>query len=358
MVNKLEKLLASPPESDANWELQALKRAHLLHGQLQAAILQAASSNLPELRDMDFMSMGSPYIQRLQKLYTHELALARLLDGSDLLLHAEGPGAADNSPRLSTVNWLCGGAEKRIKQLLEAMLPMAEHVSKRAASLLDLRLNGLASGSLYAGFSLAGLDSTGVGSLTPEEDVQTLDWLRSAIHALPVVPQFVGTEKMDDQIMEALPDPALRDAAMATAYELSPTGNKGIHTVEISSPNATDQIARNPHPLGQKERVVLREATRGAPMMRKKKHGFFIGQLRAIDLDTERIVVRGISAEIHALRGALARGAMEAKALLNLRVKVTGDYECDANGRPRMMRVERIEPAEQSLPFNMPESAK
>jgi len=332
------------------WELQAIMKAHLLHGQLQTAMQHAKTSKLPELRAMNFMAADSPYMVKLAQLYSESLALAKLLDSSDLLLHAEGPGAADHSPRLGAVNWLCNGAEKHIKSLMGAMLPMAKKTNKMALRDLDLRLTGLVPGSLYAGFALAATHTGQYASLIGADDTELLQWLRSAMHALPVVPQYVGSEKVDRHIMEALPDPALRDAALVAAYELSPTGNKGIHTVEISAPLAQDSGAHKAQPLGLKERVVLREAIRGQPMMRQSKHGSFVGVLRGIDLDTQRISVRHIGNDIDGLRGALLCDAGAAKLLLDRRVRITGDYESSADGRPRMMRVERIEAVERELP--------
>lgn len=340
---------AEPP-SIKPWELQAIKRAHLLHGQMQTAIKHASNSRLEELRQIDFMGEQSPYMHQLVRLYREDMALAGLLDSSDLLLHAEGPGASENSPRLSAVNWLCSGAEKHIKHLLAAMLPMAGNLSRLASKDLDLRLTGLAPGSLYAGFALAGTDAGSASASLLPDDVAMLDWLRKALHALPVVPQFVGTDRMDKSIMEALPDPALRDAALVAAYELTPTGNKGIHTVEISAPRADDSIARQPHAMGLKERVVLREAIRGEPMMRRIKNGSFTGILRAIDLDSNRITIRNISSDIPGLRGALADIGV-AKGFLDQWVKIEGDYECSADGRPRMMRVSAINLAVQPLPL-------
>ena len=356
MVNTLSTLSALPFENDpadpalSPWELQSIVRAHMLHCQLEGAIQYAKTSNLAQLRDINFMAADSPYMLKLAKFYAENLSLAKLVDSSDLLLHAEGPGAANHTPRLGAVNWLCTSAEKQIRRLMKAMLPMMHGGNQRALRDLDLRLTGLAPGSLYAGFALAGTHTNQNHNLLPDEDVHLLGLLRGSIHALPVVPQYVGMEVVDREIMEALPDPALRDAALVAAYELSPTGAKGIHTIEISAPRATESSARTTQTLGQKERVVLREAIQGQPMMRQAKHGSFTGVLRGIDLDSRRITVRNISDDINALRGALIDNAAQAKSYLDKRVRITGDYECSADGKPRMMRVETIELVEQVLP--------
>ena len=354
MVNTVSKTPApqAPTGAPETWEHSAIRRVHLLHSQLDVAIARARKSNVAELRDMDFLGADSPYVQRLFEFYRENLGIARLLDSSDLLLHAEGPGAADHSPSLSAVNWLCTGAEKHIKHLLSAMLPMSTKDGRAATRELDLRLTGLAPGSLYAGFALEGLSRTPNESVLSDSDKETVLRLRQSIHALPVVPQFVGTEKMDREIMEALPDPALRDAAIVAAYELAPTGQRGIHTVEISSPRSCEAISRTPQALSQKERVVLREALRGDPMMRKTKAGSFTGVLRAIDLDTNRITLRQVSNDIPALRGALNLPAVRVKALLDQTVRIEGVYECNEADQPRMMRVDKIEAVARELPLD------
>lgn len=334
---------ASQPSSQ-QWEMSAIRRVHMLHSQLDAAIVHAKKSSIQELSDMDFMSDSSPYMQQLLAFYREHLGLARLLDSSDLLLHAEGPGASQHSPRLGSVNWLCASAEKHLKNLMRAMLPMDDKSGKLAISDVDLRLTGLAPGSLYAGFSLAGLGYDPLQPPLHEDDGQTVAMLRHAMHALPMVPQFVQEGGIDRQIMEALPDPALRDAAMVAACEMAPTGNKGIHTIEISSPTAEDSAARGPQPLGQRERVVLKEALRNHPMMRSPKRGSFVGTLRAIDLDKNRITLRNISTDITALRCMLPAGDNSTRQWLDKQVRVEGEYETNAIGQPRMMRVISITP--------------
>lgn len=340
------------PDQPQGWEIAAIRRAHMLHSQLEAAVGHARNSTLAELREMDFFSAGSPYMQRLVDFYRENISLARLLDSSDLLLHAEGPGAADHSPSLNAVNWLCSGAEQQIRHLMGAMLPMALKDVRAATRDLDLRLTGLAPGSLYAGFSLEGLDRSGMLSATPQDDIETVDRLRQSLHALPVVPHFVGLDKVNSELMEALPDPALRDAAMVAAYELAPTGKRGIHTLQISAPRAKLDMARAQQSLGQPERVVLKAALRGAPMMRKTQKGRFTGVLRAVDLDTGRITLRGVSDDISAIRGALRVKGHDIKMLLDKPVRIEGEYEANADGMPRLMLVDHIEAAHIEMPLD------
>lgn len=342
--------VSAAPNSSRVCEMGAIARAHILHNQLAAAVDLASKSRSRQLRQADFMGTESPYMQKLARFYRENLGLARLLDASDLLMQAEGPGALHDAPRLSTVNWLCTTAERRLGGMVKALLPMLKKPDV-ASRQLDLRLTGLAPGGLYVGFALEAAAVAGGKQLDIDANglAETLGWLRTSMHALPVVPHFVGTNSLDKQIVEALPDPALRDAAIVAAYSLAPTGQRGVHTVTISAPRAQDVQARTPHTLGQPERVVLREAVRAAPLMRRERKGTFSGYLRAIDLDTGRIVVRGISDEVPALRAALSGDTAIAKRLLGSRVKVTGLYEEDEQGRPRLMTVRTLEALERPL---------
>lgn len=331
-------------------ERAAIARVHLLHSQLHSAMSLAAKSESPDLRAVDFLSASSPYMLRLARFYQQNLSLSRLLDTSDLLVHAEGPGAAASKPRLNAVNWICGTVERRVKGMVEALLPLAQKQSKIAIQQLDLRLTGIAPGSLYAGFCLETRNSaTDQRPLDAQGDAEIIQWLRSSVHALPLVPQFVRNGRLDSEIVEALPDPALRDAAIVAAYEMSPTGKRDIDTISISSPVADSASARTPQPLGQRERGVLKHALQIAPVMRRAQRGSFVGLLRAIDLDSNRIVVRNISSEVPALRGVLRADVHAAKSMLDRMVRISGEYDTDVTGRPRLMRIDTIESAQREI---------
>lgn len=284
----------------------------------------------------EFWSEKNPYFAKLTALYEEEFALAKLNDQSDLIVHAEGPGAGSGNPSLGTVNWLSTRMEKRLRALVQAILPMAADEAKAAARDLDLRFTGLAPGSLYMGFAVAELESSMPGM--EESDAQTLRTVRRAVQSLPIVPQFVTDTLVEAGIMEALPDPALRDAAIVAAYEMSPTGHKGIHTVEISAPRSGTPTAT----LGQRERVVLRETALRKPMMGKRVAGSFVGDLRALDLDLGRATLRNVGGGVSSLRCVLKTPG-SAHRLLGHTVRVTGEYESSPDGRPRLMRVESIE---------------
>jgi hypothetical protein len=327
-------------------ELFAIRRAHMLHQQLQTAIDIARKSKSNILKDIDLLGEDSPYIQALLDFYRENLALSRLIDGADLLIHAEGPGAAGQAPRLNTFNWLCQSATKQLIRIACSSAP--PQLARSAAESLDFRLTGMATGSLYLGFSLEGLiDRSPDQPLDQQSDDEAIEALRQSIYALPIVPQYIGPEKVSLDILEALPDAALRDAAMLAARDLAPTGQRGIHTLEISAPRSSSQQAHKPQSLGQLERVVLRETLKYSPLMRNTKGGSFVGVVRSVDLDTGRITLRDISKDIPNLRASVRASSQEMKKWLDVRVKITGVYECNESGLPRLMRVDAIEPIAQ-----------
>ena len=232
----------------------------------------------------------------------------------------------------------------QLKHLAGSILPMLEADKRLAVRELDLRLCGMAQGSLYAGFSLEGLSlSAGEGLLSKEFDETLLVQIRHAIHCLPMVPQFVGNDSVDTvALAAAIPDPAMRDAAMLATLQLTPTGSRGIHTLDIAAPRSSDESARRPQSLGQQQRNVLKETLRNGAVLNTPKTGKFVGTLRALDLDG-RAVLSGISSSISALRCSVPSNIANAsKALLGEMVTVTGQYEEDRTGKPRLMRASQI----------------
>ncbi|BBV97944.1 hypothetical protein [Pseudomonas monteilii] len=284
----------------------------------------------------------SPAIARLRKmiedLYAEEMPLARILDSSDLVMHAEGPSTATTTPGLHAFNWLCTAAEKQIRILAKSIFDLSDINSKLFAKKLDLRFSGFAPGSIYAGFSLSPISSI-LGSDEPEVVFETL---RMAIRQLPTIPEFIDDEKVSAGISELMPDPALRDASLEAVFRLSPTGRAGIHTIDISSPDAKRNALTN------RDRVVLREALL-KPMTKTKRFGKFVGEIRAIDLDSSRVLLRSVES-IGSLRCVIPETTGEsAKSLLGSLVCIEGEYEVDASGRPRLMFAQNIWPAEKMV---------
>ena len=93
------------------------------------------------------------------------------------------------------------------------------------------------------------------------------------------------------------------------------------------------------------------------PKLFNKKHGSFVGKLRMIDLDKRVTHLREVEG-IGTLRCVYAPSTYEktSKSLgaqLDSYVRVSGNYESDRSGKPRLMLVDQIErveiPAQSSM---------
>lgn len=317
------------------WVEQVHKRASVIQDQIVAARQSQLSFGL------DLGGMISLLQRKLQDLYEEEMPLAKIYDKSDLVFHAEGPSTSSELPGLHAFNWLCAAAEKQIKNLAKSVFEVSDIDARRLSKKLDLRFSGFAPGSIYAGFKL----STIPGILDSDEPEQVYATLRDLVRLLPAIPEFIDDETISAGILELMPDPAHRDASLEAVFGMTPTGRTGIHTIDISSPDASTSALTN------RERVVLREALL-KPISREKKPGTFVGEVREIDLDSGRFHLRNISG-VGTLRCVLPEVSKEiGQHLLGNTVSVRGDYESDRNGKPRLLFVsevpEQIKPLEQS----------
>jgi hypothetical protein len=312
------------------WVEQLHAKASIVHDQIMAA------KEMQKLSGVDTSGVATTYWQLLEKLYAEDLPFAHLLDTSDILLHAEGPAASDVLPTLHAVNWLCQTAEKQLKLLAKATFDLSDVDANRLANKIDLRLTGLAPGSVYAGFRLQAPESSG---LIDGEAEPIFILIKDTITRLPEIPGFIGDETINASIREAIPDSAIRDAMLNAAMHLAPTGKIGIHTVELSSPLTHRPRAE----LSQRERIVIREALK-RPKLASPKTGSFVGQIREIDLDAKRFHLRGVK-DCGTLRCIFPDHYKESdfKEILGDITKITGSYEEDKNGKPRLLLVEKIE---------------
>lgn len=279
----------------------------------------------------------STTIEQIEKIARESYPLAQVMDASDIVFHAEGPGAEHGLPWLSALNWLTHAAESNLRKLFAAVLDLKGADGKTLARGLDLRLSGLAPGSLWVGLKLMppGAD------LLPS-DAQLVQSLVGEVASLPELARFIDDEGLRMGIEEASPDPAQRDVELAALLSLSPTGRRGIHTLEISSRDSG--VAS----LSLRERVVLREAL-AKPDARRAIPGSFVGQVREADLDKTRLHLRGVP-DVGTLRCVLpALPTDKARSLLGSMVRVTGKYQTDHIGRPRLMFVENIEAVGQGV---------
>ncbi len=260
------------------------------------------------------------------------LPLAKIMDTSDLVLHAEGPSVKDASPKLQAFNWLTSTAERTIRRMSGNLFDLSSRDAKQLSRSLDLRLTGIAHGSLYAGFLIEPPEA----DLIAPEDEPVLRSVREALRQLPEVSRFIQNEQISQEINEFIEDPALRDTAMDALYRLAPNGRVGIHTIDIATPG------KRSAKLSQRERVVLRDALL-SPKGGNLKPGAFAGEVREIDLDARRFHLRGVTGigNLRCVIGNIEKN--DAKSLIGEYVRVEGDYESNREGKPRLMMVHSFE---------------
>ena len=274
-------------------------------------------------------------LSQIMKIALESLPRARVMDESDLVLHAEGPGATHDLPWLTSLNWVTATADKNLRHLSSAIFDLFGTDGKALSKAMDLRLTGIAPGSLWVGVKMMPPPA----DLLPE-DVALFDTMAQQIGMLPEITRFIDDEGMLPGLEEASPDPAIRDMQLSTLFRFSPTGRQGIHTLEISS---RDSGAAS---LSQRERVVLREAIIH-PDTKKSIEGSFVGHVREADLDKTRLHLRGVK-DIGTLRCVMPDlTAKMARSLFGSLVRADGRYQTDKNGKPRLLFIERIQRIEQ-----------
>jgi len=128
---------------------------------------------------------------------------------------------------------------------------------------------------------------------------------------------------------------------IVAAHNLSPRATMGIHTIEVGS--RTGGFGE----LTAKSRQVLASEMK-RPSLLSKKHGTFTGTLEAADLGAGRVVLRNIidATDVTAIRCLVPEKFKDTvKRGFGELATITGDYETDSNGKPRLFMVEHIEPA-------------
>lgn len=269
--------------------------------------------------------------KKIAEIYREELPLAHIFDESDLIFHAEGPATADENPWLPAFNWICNAADKRIRELAAAVFDLSDKNAKLLAKNLDLRFSGMAPGSLYAGFRIEPISAP----MGLEGEDPVFEKVKSATRSLPKIIDFVGDDEISLSINDYVDDPALRDASLNTLMQLSPTGRRGIHTMDISSPGSPSSK------LSTRERTVIRVAL-NSKSRTVKVAGKFSGDVRLLDLDSKRFHLRNVEG-IGSIRCVFSDLSMrKARSILGQQVLVTGEYECNKEGRPRLMYVDDI----------------
>lgn len=319
----------------STWIASIEAKARLIHEQI-AAVRNLAASN--GAKDAD--AFVAPYLELLRRLYDEEFPLANLADSSDLVARYAGPAVEDRDPTVSIVLSVFSGLRNEIRGIAKSIVGLADSQQARWPETLDPHLSGVARGSLVVGIKVPSPKE--ISTATSQMELNNVSdqvylSVRAAVRHLSTVARFVRDDRIDDEIREELPDPAVRDAVMVAARRLSPTGRRGIASVSLLGGDGN----RLPYsPLTPRSRRVLGQAL--ARPVRVAGSGEFEGTVREIDLDANRFEIRGVEG-VGAIRCIYSSVlAKTVRTILDHRISVSGSYETLANQKPRLVDVESI----------------
>jgi hypothetical protein len=318
-----------------SWTNLVERKAGIIYAQLAKAQELARANSASEAE------VAEPYLQLLAALYSEEYTLAQLSDSSDLIARFTGPAVDSKSPSFSLVLYVLNEIRKQIRGIARSIAGLADSSETlRWPSHLDPHVSGLTHGSLVVGVRVPNTDD--ISQLKQHEfpgiSDEILQVVRAAVKSIANVPRFVSESDVLDEIRQAFPDPAIRDAVLVAAGRLSPTGRRGIESATfLSSEDEFGPAMR----LTPKSRRVINKSLHSP--VKIAKSGTFEGVVREIDLDAQRVEIRSVHG-VGGLRCAYAARSEETiRGTLDARVRVSGDYEALTTGRPRLLAIQTIE---------------
>jgi hypothetical protein len=288
-----------------------------------------------------------PYYELLRSMFAEDYPLAKAVEQSDLLISLEGPAISRDSPRISIITGVFSKVRIQVTKLAKAIANLKE---RGTPAEVDLGLSAFARGSLVLGFSLPSaaevselqrMDQPLLADLVEEQRV--FQAARDAIRTLGIVTRHVTEGRPLEDLPTIIPDPKVRDTALAAVKDLAPTGRSGINSVRISGREMADMGISRPltaairESVGKTlERPITTSTTAELPVPVS-----FVGDIREMDLDAHRFDLRHIeNMEVNDLRCSyLDATDEEAKQWLGKTARVIGVVERDAAGKPQLLEL-------------------
>lgn len=319
-------------------------KARILYAQI-AQIQKGVSDQGGDERLVD--ELCEPYYELLRSMYAEDYPLAKAVEESDLVISLDGPAISRENPRISIITGVFSRVRTQVTNLAKALAHLTE---KGTPAEVDLGLSAFAKGSLVLGFTLPSASDVTEAQrkdfpLLADQaaDQPLFQAARDAIHTLGVVTRHVTEGRPLDELPEIIPDPRVRDTALAAVKELSPTTRSGIASVRISGRAVGTLGPRRPLTPGIREAVskslerpLTVSTTAGVPVPTS-----IVGEVREMDLDAHRFDLRHIERmEVNHLRCIyLDATDEEATEWLNKSARVTGVVERDARGMPSLLEL-------------------
>lgn len=317
------------------WINNTAEKAKIIHSQILAFMQEMQDEEIVQgllVQGITVDDVLKPWYDQLNELYSEELPIARLKDTSDIIVRALGIDATHDAPMLSAVTFVADTVKKNLSLLSKAVSPLLKTLPTNK---LPWVFNGYAPGSIIMGFSLQ-KPTDELGKVYSGDFYETLS---TTAQSIAFVPQFIDESSVNHAIASTITDPAIRDTVIIAAHNLSPRATMGIHTIEVGS--RTGGFGE----LTAKSRQVLAGEIK-RPSLLSKKQGRFTGTLEAADLGAGRVVLRNIidATDVTAIRCLVPEKFKDVvKRGFGELATITGEYETDSNGKPRLFMVEHIE---------------
>ncbi len=318
----------------SDWSSVLQHRAQLLHQQIAAMqrLVTESHGNAETLAQA-----CAPYYRLLDEIYEKDMPVARALDKSDLLLHLDGEGLQNGSPRLSLVTGIMGDVRKQVGTMIKTLVSSFNEGVELPRE-FDLGLTSFAQGSLYLGFSLP---EPGPGYVVLNGD-PLFEASRQALQTLGAVTEHINEPNAYDLIKREFADPKLRDAALSAVGQLAPSGRRGVSSLEIAGRALPKGKWRVLTPRTRRQvRSWLEQPVLSDEITELR------GQVRAMDLDLRRFDLRRIDGgnlpDLRCIYPASFDG--RAKKWLDGTVTVRGQVE-SYQGVARLLQVQSVEEAE------------
>jgi len=326
---------ATPAPRFDTWLEQARYKARVLEDQLFAVRRYVEDADGDEAM-LDALS--APIRGLIQQVYAEELPMAEADVSADLMLHYTGPALEAGAPSISLLTRLFTETRAQVRNIALAV----SHVTdQRPETSFDLSLSVYGRGSLYIGFSLPSPDSTLLGEGDP-----LIQAAREALRALGAVSREITDESSAEELEDAIPNPAVRDAALQAVRQIAPSQQSGIESVRLGGRGLTIRPSRPLTPATRGEaqrRLQVSRPRQTSPELRRA----FVGTIREIDLDDRRLNLRRIESDVVERLRCVYTSEFDgtARDWLDQRVVVHGTAELDRDGVPRLLHIADVTPA-------------
>ncbi len=318
------------------WTDAVESKARIIHEQLAAAQALAIG------QDITVDEIAEPYLELLRKLYESEYSFAHLADTSDLVARFNGPAVMDADPTVTVVASVFTDLRDQIRGIAKSIAGLSSDQRIRWPSDLDPHLSGMAHGSLVVGICVPSPEEQDADGqkLIPGISEQVYSSVKDAVRSLGTIAKFVGESEVDESILEAFPDPAIRDTVLVAASRLAPSGRKGIDTLALYGPES-EPSDEGPRVLTPRSRKILNQSL--VKPVRESGSGEFEGVVREVDLDARRFEIRQVRGT-GAIRCVYGPDQHElVRKILDAQVRVFGSFETLENRTPRLIGVSKID---------------